>query len=184
MSDIALWLLPGVTPVTLVADLARLEPRLGAVEFRSASDLRALSLTIFDRSFAMTYLLEAAALVVALFGVASAYAGQALARAREFAVLRHLGYARSEIIGQVAIEGALLSGFGTLLGGAAGYVISLLLIHRVNPQSFHWTMQTHVPLPELIASAVLLAACGAVAAALAMRSATVDGPLVAMRDDS
>ena len=184
VSDIALWLLPGVTPLTLVADLARLEPRLGAVEFRSASDLRALSLTIFDRSFAMTYLLEAAALVVALFGVASAYAGQALARAREFAVLRHLGYARSEIIGQVAIEGALLSGFGALLGGAAGYVISLLLIHRVNPQSFHWTMQTHVPLPELIASAVLLAACGAVAAALAMRSATVDGPLVAMRDDS
>ena len=59
-----------------------------------------------------------------------------------------------------------------------------MLIHRVNPQSFHWTMQTHVPLPELIASAVLLAACGAVAAALAMRSATVDGPLVAMRDDS
>ena len=184
VSDIALWLVPEATPAAMIADIARLEPRLGAVEFRSAHDLRALSLTIFDRSFAMTYLLEAAALVVALFGVASAYAGQALARAREFAVLRHLGYARREIIGQVAIEGALLSAFGALLGGATGFVISLLLIHRVNPQSFHWTMQTHVPLPELIVSAVLLAACGAVAAALAMRSATAAGPLVAMRDDS
>ena len=168
----------------MIADIARLEPRLGAIEFRSARDLRALSLTIFDRSFAMTYLLEAAALVVALFGVASAYAGQALARTREFGALRHLGYGRGEIIGQVAIEGALLSGFGALLGGVAGYVISLLLIHRVNPQSFHWTMQTHVPLTELIASGLLLAACGAAAAALAMRSATAAGPLVAMRDDT
>ena len=52
--------------------------------FRSAGDVRDLSLKIFDRSFAVTYVLEAIAIVVGLFGVASTYAAEALNRAREF----------------------------------------------------------------------------------------------------
>ena len=183
VNDIALWLGPGATPEGVIAALASSEPLLAAAEFRSARELRTLSLRIFDRSFAMTYLLEAAALLVALFGIASSYAAQALSRAREFGVLRHLGVSTREIVLQVAIEGGLLSAMGALWGAATGWVIGLILIHRVNPQSFHWTMETRAPAGLIIASALALTLCGAIAAALAVRSATGEGPLKSLKED-
>ena len=183
VNDMALWLQPGTTPEAVIASLTRAEPSLGAAEFRSARELRNLSLRIFDRSFAMTYLLEAAALLVALFGVASSYSAQALARAREFGVLRHLGVSTREIVCQVAIEGGMLSAFGALWGAATGGVIGVILIHWVNPQSFHWTMETRAPLGLIAASALVLALCGAIAAALAVRSATGEGPLRSLKED-
>lgn len=183
VNDFALWLAPGTTPEAVITALASSEPLLAAAEFRSARELRTLSLRIFDRSFAMTYLLEAAALLVALFGIASSYAAQALSRAREFGVLRHLGVSTREIVLQVAIEGGLLSGMGALWGAATGWVIGLVLIHRVNPQSFHWTMESRAPVGLIIASALALALCGAIAAALAVRSATGEGPLRALKED-
>ena len=183
VNDMALWLEASATPEATIVNLTHTLPVLAAAEFRSARELRTLSLRIFDRSFAMTYLLEAAALVVALFGVASSYSAQALARAREFGVLRHLGVSRREIVVQVAIEGGLLSGLGALWGAATGWVIGLILIHWVNPQSFHWTMETTLPLGLIAASAVTLALCGALAAALAVRSATGVGPLRSLKED-
>ena len=183
VNDMALWMDAGATAEATIANLSKTLPVLAGAEFRSARELRTLSLRIFDRSFAMTYLLEAAALVVALFGVASSYSAQALARAREFGVLRHLGVSRREIVLQVAIEGGLLSALGALWGAATGWVIGLILIHWVNPQSFHWTMEPTLPLGLIAASALMLALCGALAAALAVRSATGAGPLHSLRED-
>ena len=183
VNDMALWIAPGTSAEGLISALIEALPTLAAAEFRSAQELRALSLRIFDRSFAMTYLLEAAALVVALFGVASSYSAQALARAREFGVMRHLGASTREIVLQVGIEGGLLSGFGALWGAVTGLAIGLILIHWVNPQSFHWTMETRLPLGLIAASALALALCGAIAAALAVRSATGAGPLLALKED-
>lgn len=180
VSDAALWLAPGADAAAVAAALAQLMP---GAEQRSAGELRELSLRIFDRSFAMTYLLEAAALLVALFGVASSYAAQALERAREFGVLRHLGLTSGQIVRQVSLEGALLSGFGALWGTATGWVIGLVLIHRVNPQSFHWTMEARFPLALIAAGGIAIAVAGALAAALAVRSATGPGPLAALKED-
>ena len=69
------------------------------------------------------------------------------------------------------------------MGAATGWVIGLILIHWVNPQSFHWTMETTLPLGLIAASAVTLALCGALAAALAVRSATGVGPLRSLKED-
>lgn len=183
VSDLAVWLADGAGAAATIGRLREALPVLAGAEFRSATDLRALSLRIFDRSFALTYLLEAAALIVALFGVASSYAGQALARAREFGVLRHLGLSRREIVLQVGLEGGLLSAFGAAWGAFAGIAIGLVLIHRVNPQSFHWTMETRLPAGLILAGACVLALCGMLAAALAVRAATGDGPLKALKED-
>lgn len=84
VSDVAIRLAPGADEAAVIA---RLRTRLGdpdALEWRSSRELRELSLRIFDRSFAITRALEAIAIAVGLFGVAATYAGQALARTREF----------------------------------------------------------------------------------------------------
>lgn len=182
-SDVALWLAPGVTPDAVITGLARTTPSLAALEWRSAADIRALSLRIFDRSFAVTYALEAIAILVGLFGVAAACAGEALARAREFGMLRHIGVQRRQIVAQLAIEAMLGVSVAVAWGGVIGAAIGLVLIERVNPQSFHWTMQVHWPLGLLALSAAALIAAALIAALLAARSALGTGPLAAVRQD-
>ncbi len=182
-SDVALWLASGASPDTVIAELARKTPALAALDWRSAADIRALSLRIFDRSFAVTYALEAIAILVGLFGVAAACAGEALARAREFGMLRHVGVQRRQIVAQLAIEATLGVSVAVAWGGVIGAAIGLVLIKRVNPQSFHWTMQVHWPIGVLALSAAALIAAALIASLLATRNALGAGPLAAVRQD-
>lgn len=183
VSDVALWLEPGLQPGAAIDAIAAREPALAALEWRSAADIRALSLRIFDRSFAVTYALEAIAILVGLFGVAAAYAGEALVRTREFGMLRHVGLRRRQVGAQLAIEAALTVSVAVTWGGLVGAAIGLVLIERVNPQSFHWTMQVHWPLGLLAASAAALVIAAIASALLAARGALGAGPLAAVRQD-
>ena len=45
----------------------------------------------------------------------------------------------------LAAEGVLTSGAGLIVGCVLGWVIGLILIHVVNRQSFHWSMELTVP---------------------------------------
>ncbi len=183
VNDVALWLTPGQSESAVLDELRARLPALAAMEFRSASELRAISLRIFDRSFALTYVLEAIAIVVGLFGVATTYSGEALSRIREFGMLRHLGLTRGQIGRLFALEASLLITIGCLWGLAIGAAIALVLVHLVNPQSFHWTMDVAWPWPLLALSATLLVALGTLAAVLATRSATGQSPVLAVRED-
>jgi putative ABC transport system permease protein len=63
-----------------------------------------------------------------------------------------------------------------------GLVISLILVFVVNPQSFHWTMQLHLPWP-LIASVAGALLTPAAHALVAGRQALSGGPIRAVRED-
>ena len=182
-NNVALWLAPGHNPETVIGRLRAQIPALSSLEFSSTREIRQLSLQIFDRSFALTYVLEAIAIIVGLFGVAATYAGEALARAREFGMLRHLGLSRAGITRMFAIESALLLSVGVLWGALIGIAIAMVLIHRVNPQSFHWTMDVAWPVPLLLGSAFMLIVMGIGSAILASRSATSTAPVRAVRED-
>lgn len=182
-SDVALWVAPGTRPDEAIAAIAARTPALAELEWRSSAEIRALSLRIFDRSFAVTYALEAIAILVGLFGVAAACAGEALVRAREFGMLRHVGARRRQIVAQLAIESALTVSVAVAWGGAVGAAIGLVLIERVNPQSFHWTMDVHWPIGLLAASGAMLVAAAVASALLAARGALGAGPLAAVRQD-
>jgi putative ABC transport system permease protein len=80
--------------------------RRTGLEFASAAEIRATSLRIFDRSFAVTYWLQAVAIAIGLFGVAASFSAQVLARRKEFGLLAHLGLTRRQILAVVAGEGA------------------------------------------------------------------------------
>jgi putative ABC transport system permease protein len=184
VNDAALWLDDSREGTD--AALGRLRTVLSDIEgleLRATGELRALSLRIFDRSFAVTYALEAIAILVALFGVASAWAAEGLARAREFGVLRHLGLRRRDVARLFAAEAALQIVLATAWGALLGTAIALILIHRVNPQSFHWTMDMSWPAGLLATVAVALLALGVAAAVLAARNAMSDAPVRAVRED-
>jgi putative ABC transport system permease protein len=182
VNDAALRLESGVTVEQVIATLKDL-PFGDALTFSQPGEIRALSLEIFDRSFAVTYLLEAVAIIIGLFGIAATFSTQTLARAKEFGMLRHIGVTRRQILAMLAAEGGLLTGIGIVAGFLLGWCISLILVFIVNPQSFHWTMQMHMPWGLLFSVAVALLASAAATALLAGRYAASGDAVRAVRED-
>ncbi|WP_020652074.1 FtsX-like permease family protein [Massilia niastensis] len=182
VTDAALW-------SARAGDVERLEHAVRALPFGPAlqimrpGDIRAASLKIFDRSFAVTYLLEAIAIAIGLSGVAASFSAQTLARSREFGMLRHVGVTRGQVLGILAFEGGLLTSLGVACGFALGLVISLILVYVVNPQSFHWSMQLHLPWPLLGGVAAVLVAASVATALVSGRHALSQGPVRAVRED-
>ncbi len=155
-NGIALWLRPGV-PVTRFLERVRQQfPHSTGWQIATPGEIRQQSLKIFDRSFAATYALEAVAIIIGLLGVSNGFGAQVLLRRQEFALLRCLGLRRRDIRHLLLGEAIVLSILGVLAGLAVGLAIALLLIDRVNPQSFHWQMQIHMPWAELLLLALAL----------------------------
>jgi len=168
---------------------AQVASRLGALaegnalEVARPGEIRRISLAIFDRTFAVTYLLEAVAIVIGLAGVAASFASLAATRRKEFGMLRHLGVSRAQIGTMLALEGGLVAGIGVLGGGLAGAGIGLILIDVVNRQSFHWSMDLHFPWAGLLLFAGTMIALAALAAVLAGRQAMRQDAVLAVRED-
>ncbi|HEY8881556.1 MAG TPA: FtsX-like permease family protein [Roseateles sp.] len=181
-TELALWLAPG-QPLDAARAAAR--QRGGDdIEMAAAGELRALSLKIFDRSFAITVWLQAVALAVGLFGVIASQSAQALARKREFGLLRHLGLSRRQLMRLLLLEAGLSGGAGALAGLALGLGLSVVLVYVVNPQSFHWSMEMHLPLVRLAILVGLAFAVAVGASVLAGRHALGADAVRAVREDS
>ena len=183
VNDLALWLDPGAEPAAVQQALRSLLPDPAMLEFASSAELRRLSLRIFDRSFAVTYYLQAVAIAIGLIGIAASLSAQVLARRKEFGLLSHLGLTRRQIVAVVAGEGGAWVAAGTLVGLALGVAVSMVLVFVVNPQSFHWTMDLVLPWGRLalLAAAVLMA--GTATAAFSARSAAGRAAVLSVKED-
>jgi putative ABC transport system permease protein len=183
LNDLALWLAPGADINDLQQRMRTLAGDPALLEFAATPDLRALSLAIFDRSFAVTYYLQAVAIAIGLVGVAASMSAQVLARRKEFGLLSHLGLTRGQVIGVVAGEGAAWLAAGTLIGLLLGLAVSVVLVQVVNPQSFHWTMELLLPWRPLLALCVAVLAAGIGTAAFSARSAASRAALLSVKED-
>jgi hypothetical protein len=64
-NDVAISLAPGADAAEVLSRIRSTLPALAAMDWRSAGEIRTLSMRVFDRSFAVTYVLEA----IAIFGI-------------------------------------------------------------------------------------------------------------------
>jgi putative ABC transport system permease protein len=184
VNDLSAWLAPGAQGSQVQDALRQAAGPGGALlEFASAREIRATSLRVFDRSFAVTYWLQAVAIGIGLFGVAASFSAQVLARRKEFGLLAHLGLTRAQILAVVAGEGAAWTFIGAVAGLALGLAVSVVLVHVVNPQSFHWTMDLLVPWLRLLALCVAVIAAGTLTAWVAGRAAAGREAVLAVRED-
>jgi putative ABC transport system permease protein len=136
-------------------------------------------LAIFDRTFTVTYALEFIAVVIALLGIVNTLLTSVLERQREMATLRAIGASAGQIRRLVLWEGLYLGLLGACLGVAGGVVLSFLLIHVINKQSFGWTIHFQFP-AWLVVEGVALAVGAALVASYvpafwAARQPIVDG---------
>ena len=179
----ALWLEAGESVDDVSGRVRAALQRGGQYEIAVPREIRRLSLGLFDRTFAVTYLLEAVAVLIGLFGISASTSSQVLARRGEFGMLRHLGVTRGEVGRMLAFEGAALGGLGVAVGLVVGGLVSLVLVYVVNRQSFHWTMDVHVPWLLLAVLSVVLVAASAVTAVLSGRQAMGADVVRAVKED-
>ena len=86
-------------------------------------------------------------------------------------MLRHIGMTRRQIGAMLATEGLTSAPSASSSGFGLGWLISLVLIHVVNRQSFHWGMELDVPWPALAGSAVVVLALSTLTALASGRQA-------------
>lgn len=154
-----------------------------AVFLRAQRDLRASSLEVFDRTFAITSVMRILCLAVAFFGIYAAFATLQLERGAEIGLLRCLGALPSRIglvvVGQTALLG-LCAGLCALpLGALLGHVLARV----VNRVSFGWSL-VDISVPRgAIVEALVLAIAAAVLAGVqpAVRFARMR-PVEALRE--
>ena len=163
-TNAAIYLAPGADRDRVLRDL-QLRTAAYGVSVAPNQTLRRAAIDIFDRTFAITWALEAVAIVVAMLGAANSLLALVLDRRRELGLLRYLGASASQVRGMILAEAAFLGLLAALLGLALGFALSLLLIFVVNKQSFGWTIQFHPPF-GLLGAAVLLVWCVTVLAGL------------------
>jgi len=183
VNDVALWLQSGATVADVQQALRARLPDAAGFEIATTRELRALSLRAFDRTFAITYALEIAAVLIGLFGVSVSFSAQALARRREFGVLRHIGMTRREIATMLGCEGAVVATLGCAAGLATGWLVGFILTHVVNRQSFHWSMEIHVPVVPLAGLAAIIVAAAIATAVWSGRAAMGADVVRAVRED-
>ena len=187
VDDIAVWLRPDANLAEVQQTLRYRASAHGfdgtLLGFATSAEIRRVSLRIFDRSFAVTYWLQAVAIAIGLFGIAASFSAQVLARRKEFGLLAHLGLTRAQVLAVVAVEGAVWTSTGALLGLLLGLAVSMVLVHVVNPQSFHWTMDLLLPWGRLalLCAAVMLA--GTITAWVSARSAAGRQMVLAVKED-
>lgn len=144
-SSLGIRLAPGVD---IDAAMARIRAAAGpreAVLVRSNRELRTESLAVFDRTFTITSVLRLLAVAAAVIGILSALMALALERAREFGVLRALGFTPAGIRALVMFQTGVMGLAAGVLALPVGTVLALLLIHVINRRAFGWSMQTLLP---------------------------------------
>lgn len=171
VSNLAIYASPEVDPEQL---LERIKGEFPSLVARTNGRLREESIRIFHQTFAVTYALEAIAVVIAVGGLGLALAGLLLERRNELATLRSLGATRRDIARAAMWEGLGISFVGLVGGIGVSFFLGWILIGVINPQSFGWTLRYAVPWGTFVLlSGITLATAGGVAWAVGWRNANL-----------
>ncbi len=121
----------------------------------SNAELRREILRIFDRTFTLTYVLEAIAIIIAMLGIINTLVTSVVERRRELATLQALGGSRGQVTALILWEAGYLGLLGTAMGLIGGLALAQILIKVINRQSFGWTIQIAWPMGLLAEVAAL-----------------------------
>ncbi|NTU81185.1 MAG: FtsX-like permease family protein [Chloroflexales bacterium] len=182
ISSLALYAADGTGVDELVA---RLRAAAGGAELAIGSNraLREGTLAIFDRTFAITAVLQLLATIVAFIGVLSALMALQLERARELAMLRANGLTPGQLWGLVLAQTSLIGLTAGLLAAPLGLALAVILVYVINRRSFGWTLELSLD-PALFAQALAVALVAAIIAGIypALKMSRTS-PALALRED-
>lgn len=132
------------------AELGLSQLGLEPTQWVSQRDVLALSLAIFDRTFAITRALNALTLLVAAVAIFSSLLAVYQFRRSEYALWRSLGMSWFGFFTVLGLPIVLMTAVVMALALPLGIVLSWLLIHKINVISFGWTMPVIVAAKPIV----------------------------------
>jgi len=181
-SNLAVYVADGSDPGQVRAEIEKATSGYRVLIFSNA-DLRREAVKIFDRTFAITYALEAVAVLVAVMGIAGALLALVIDRKRELGLLRFLGASGAQVRRMILSEAALLGLLANAAGLLLGLALSLILIFVINKQSFGWTIRFHWPVAVLSAAISLIFAATVLAGFYPARIAVRLNPIEVVHEE-
>jgi len=181
-SNLAIYVSPDAPLETVRAEIEKATAGHRVLMF-SNRDLRTEAIRIFDRTFAITYALEAVAVIVAVMGIAGALLALAIDRRRELGLLRFLGAATGQVRKLILVEAGLLGLLANFAGLALGFALSLILIYVINKQSFGWTIRFHWPVEILLGALTVVYAATVLAGLYPAQVAVRLNPLEVVHEE-
>lgn len=163
VTAMGLYLAPGVQPAAVIAGVRTAAHGRQALLIRSNADIRAISMSIFERTFVITRVLYWLAAGVAAVGLISSLLAWELERSHEIAIVRSLGLtpagagllieAQTGFMGLVALIAAI----------PAGLLTAVVLTDVINRRAFGWRIDLHLTVAQFT-NALLLALTAALVA--------------------
>jgi putative ABC transport system permease protein len=164
LTSLAVYARPGTDLVALRNTIERSVLPL-RVDTQTTRELRSLVITIFDRTFAITYALYVISITIAVLGVVSTLFALVLERRREIGLLRYLGLRTRDVRRMVYFEAAFIGLLGGVSGVIVGVLLALLLIFVINRQAFGWLIELHMPY-DFLGEAIVLVVIAALVAGI------------------
>lgn len=152
VQSLAIYLQPGVAAEPLTDAFRQRFSSEGEFAIYSNRGLRQRILSIFDQTFAVTYVLRTVAILVAIAGIFLSVTTLAAEREREIGTFRAVGASRAQVQRLLMTEAGMLGAIATVLGLASGLLLSMVLTWVVNPAFFGWTITLHLPWSSLFAT--------------------------------
>jgi putative ABC transport system permease protein len=188
------WQDPGISSLGVFADgnvdtddlLLRLREAttiFDGIFLRSNAGLRAATLEVFDRTFAITGVLRALALIVAFVAVLSSLMALQLERRREIAMLRATGLTPGQVRGLITAQTGLLGLAAGVLALPLAAIVAALLIHVVNRRSFGWSIEMRLEPGGMITAAALAVLAAVLAGIYPAWQMSRTPPAVALRNE-
>lgn len=134
---LALWVAPGMLEM---AEQTLIEKGIDPGEWIRQADIKRVSLEIFDRTFQITAALNSLTLVVAGVALLAALLAVHQQRLPEYAHWYSLGVTFQEWFKLVAFPLLLMVMVTGLLAIPLGWVLSWMLVYKLNVVAFGWTM--------------------------------------------
>lgn len=145
----------------------------------SAGEFRAAVADVVDRAFALSYALVVIALTVSFVGVVNLLLAAVLDRQAALRTLSAVGVSSRQIALAIVLEGGLIGVIGTVVGLAAGFLASWVIVTYSVPMVNGWRFTHQFPAATalvLSVGTILFAGlAGVIPAQLALRSAATDG---------
>jgi putative ABC transport system permease protein len=173
ITALGVYLRPNAQPAAVIAGMRVAARGRQALLIRSNADIRAISMSIFERTFVITRVLYWLAAGVAAVGLISSLLAWELERSHELAIVRSIGLtplgaavlieAQTGFMGLVALVAAI----------PAGLLTAVVLTDVINRRAFGWQIDLHLTATQFT-DALLLALAAALAAGVypAWRTAT------------
>ncbi len=177
VTGLGIYLAPGQSAAG-VAQALRAQAAPEPLYIRSNAQIRALSLSIFDRTFVITRVLYFLAAGVAALGLVSALLAWELSRARELALLRTLGITPGGSALMVLAQSLFMGLAAFVVAVPAGLVTAWVLTAVINRRAFGWHIDLEVQSAGF-ATALALALLAALLAALYPAYRAARAPLTA-----